>query len=579
MSNPELSRRDSAQGAEGDTPALSLGIILALSVIFASLALAIYWPSLNGPFLSDDLFYIVKNPWVEEISGENVLGIFDPFGEARAQGANYAPLTLLSIAFERAIFFDDPFGYHVVNVLLHALNATLLVALLFTTGLRLPIAVAGGLFFLVHPGNVEAVAWPSQIKTNGSLVFLFGSLLAVRRHPGWATLLFVAGLLTKASAAAALPMAAALLWCRGEKVDHARSTWIWLALWLLLFLLYSVPQLDTIHPRGTTVVPAYEDVGVHLRTIASIGVHYLVMAYTTLGIAHAQEHPPVFSWLDPWWLAAIPLTAFFVWRIVVGLRDRKIESFYWIGAAASFVPVSQLMPFLYPIANRYLYFLLPGLIGGTLFLLRDVTDWLSRRRADSSSTWPPAFRLVTAVVVLAGMLSMSAISTQRAHLWTDQTLLSVDSARHFPEGREALILRAKEKAQAGDAAGSVELLRRAADLGRNLIQPLLLDEGLAPIANDPLFRALIFDLAGRYLERVSTHDRPIQSELGAMSMAHFERGEVDEAVDALERAVAHGGPYSEDFALELEYLKALRQQMQVPQPTPWRPNRVPSTSD
>jgi hypothetical protein len=579
MSNPELLRRDSAQGTEGDLLALPLRIILALCAIFASLALAIYWPSLNGAFISDDLVYIMINPWVEEISGKNVLGIFDPFGEARAQGSNYAPLTLLSIAFERAIFFDDPFGYHVVNVLLHSLNATLLVALLFMTGLPLPVAVVGGLFFLVHPGNVEAVAWPSQIKTNGSLVFSLGALLAIRRHPGWATLLFVAGLLTKASAAAALPMAAALLWCRDEKTEHARSSWIWLALWLFLFLLYSVPQFDAIHPRGTTVVPAYEDVGVHLRTIASIGVHYLVMAYTTLGIAHAQEHPPVFSWLDLWWLAAIPLTTFFIWRIVVGLRDRKIESIYWIGAAAAFVPVSQLMPFLHPIANRYLYFVLPGLIGGTLFLLRDVTDWLSRRRADSSSTWPPALRLVTTFVVLAGILAMSAISTQRAHLWTDQTLLSVDSAQHFPEGRSALILRAKQKAQIGDAAGAVELLRRAADLGRDLIQPLVLDEGLAPIADDPLFRALIFDLAGRYLERVSTYDRPTQSELGAIAMAHFERGEVNEAVDALERAVAHSGPYSEAFASELEALKGLRQQMQVPQPIPWRPNRVPSASD
>ena len=571
MSNAELPRQNSAQGAEGDPPVLSLRIILALFVIFASLALAIYWPSLNGSFISDDLFYIVINPWVEEISSVTVLGMFDPFGEARAQGANYAPLTLLGIAFERAIFFDDPFGYHVVNVLLHSLNATLIVALLFTTGLPLSVSVVGGLFFLVHPGNVEAVAWPSQIKTSGSLAFALGSLLAVRRHPGWATLLFVAGLLTKASAAAALPMAAALLWCRGPKVEQARSRWIWLALWLFLFLLFSVPQLDTIHPRGTTVVPAYEDVGVHLRTIASIGVHYLVMAYTTLGIAHAQEHPPVFSWFDVWWLAAIPLTTFFIWRIVVGLRDRNIESFYWIGAAAAFVPVSQLMPFLHPVANRYLYFVLPGLIGGTLFLLRDVTDWLSRRRADSSftwlpavSTWTPAFRRVTAVVVLAGMLAMSAISMQRATLWTDQTLLSLDSAKHFPEGRSALILRAKQKAQVGDAASSVELLRRAADLGRDLIQPLLLDKGLAPITNDPLFRALIVDLAARYLERVSTYGRPTQSELGAIAVAHFERGEINEAVDALERAVAHPGPYSKAFASELEALKGLRQQMHVP---------------
>ena len=40
--------------------------------------------------------------------------------------------------------------------------------------------------------------------------------------------------------------------------------------------------------------------------------------------------------LDPWWLVAIPLAAFFVWRIVTSLRRRDVEGAYWIGAAAAF---------------------------------------------------------------------------------------------------------------------------------------------------------------------------------------------------------------------------------------------------
>ena len=178
-------------------------------LLASALALVIYGPALHGPFISDDALFLVGNPFTATLSPENVLVMFDPWGEART-ASNYAPLHLLASALELRIFGDDTLGYHVVNVLIHALNAALLFRLLLTSRLPPALAALGALFFLVHPANVEAVAWISQLKTNGALAFTLGAVLAFRRHPGIATALFLAGLLTKASAAAALPMAAAL---------------------------------------------------------------------------------------------------------------------------------------------------------------------------------------------------------------------------------------------------------------------------------------------------------------------------------------------------------------------------------
>jgi len=528
------------------------GLILRVWPFFSLLALGLYWQALDGPFISDDMMYIVVNPWTETLSFERVAGIFDPTGEARFSVVNYAPLALLASAVERAVFWDNPLGYHVVNVLVHALNATLLAALLVRAGLALTPALFGALLFLVHPGNVEAVAWISQLKTLGALAFALGSLLAFGRHPMWATLLFVAGLLTKASAAMALPMATALVWCRA-KGPGTRTAWAWLACWLVLFLLYSVPQTSAIHPRGTVEVPAYEDAWVHLRTIASVGVHYLVTAYTALGVAHAKEHPPVFSMLYPWWLAAIPLTAFFVWRIATSLRRRELEGVYWIGAAAAFAPVSQFLPFSHPIADRYLYFLLPGLLGGTLLLVYGLTP----RLRQMALLDPPWLRRAGALALTALLLTFANLTVQRARLWTDQTLLMADSARSFPAGRVALVIQARRHAQAGDAAQAVTRLREAVALGHDQFQVLMFDQGLAPIAHDPLFRGLIGDLAGRYIERVESLDRPTTGELGAVSRAHFERGEFDAALTTLERAANRGGVPGRVFAEELEHLHAL----------------------
>ena len=41
-------------------------------------------------------------------------------------------------------------------------------------------ALLGGVFFLVHPANVEAVAWVSQLKTVAALTFSLAALLASR---------------------------------------------------------------------------------------------------------------------------------------------------------------------------------------------------------------------------------------------------------------------------------------------------------------------------------------------------------------------------------------------------------------
>jgi predicted membrane-bound dolichyl-phosphate-mannose-protein mannosyltransferase len=203
----------------------------------------VYRAVLHGPFISDDIGYIVANPYTRDLTLGSVWALFDPFGAANFYTANYAPIHLLLTAVERNIFAGNFLGYHVVNILTHALNSVLLVALLRRSHLPGPIALAGGLFFALQPANVEAVAWISQLKTNASLAFSLGALLAFERRPAAATALFTLALLTKASATFALPMAATLLWVRGNTAD-AVQTGRWLAAWTLIFCLYAILQRD-----------------------------------------------------------------------------------------------------------------------------------------------------------------------------------------------------------------------------------------------------------------------------------------------------------------------------------------------
>ena len=78
-------------------------------------------------------------------------------GEAGRDHAYYRPLASASFAAD-ALWSRSARGYHVANIVLHALAAGLLFLLLRRLGLRDGVAFLGGLLFAVHPALTEAVA-------------------------------------------------------------------------------------------------------------------------------------------------------------------------------------------------------------------------------------------------------------------------------------------------------------------------------------------------------------------------------------------------------------------------------------
>ena len=511
--------------------------------ILAVLSFAVYSPALHGELVSDDFGYLVTHPYTADLSASNVLAILDPFGPARLYAANYAPVHLLLTSIERQIFADDVLGYHLVNVFVHALNASLLVALLLSSRVPLTGALLGGVIFSVHPANVEAVAWVSQLKTNAALAFSLGALLAFPRHAALATLLFALGLLTKTSAFFALPMAAVLVWVRGGGGAERG----WLVGWALLFGLYAIPQLSAFQHLAEVEVPAFAQPWVHARTVAAIGARYLVMAATAHGVAAFQEPEPALSPFDPWWIGGLAAGAVLTWRVGVTLRGRREEAAWWVAAAASFAPVSQIFPFLNPLADRYLYFLLPGLIGGTLLWCATLRERVPARARSAA---------VFAVGALALLFAWQAAT--RAALWQNETRLLLDAAQHYPEGGTASFLRARSAAQQGDAATAVAELRRAADRGVSRFTLFDSDPGLAPIRQDPAFRELVYELAGRWIEAARQRGASTQPELRLMALAFVTRGELDEAEASLERALAAGGPLDDEVRRNLAELRVLK---------------------
>ena len=140
----------------------------------------------------DDNDYVTENPHV--LSGFNRDNVV--WALTTTHAANWHPLTWLSLQWDGQLFGGEAYGYHVTNVLLHALAANLLfLAWRQMTGAGWQSWLTAALF-AVHPEHVESVAWIAERKDVLSAVFWMLTLLAYvhyARRPTWLNYAVVTG--------------------------------------------------------------------------------------------------------------------------------------------------------------------------------------------------------------------------------------------------------------------------------------------------------------------------------------------------------------------------------------------------
>jgi len=191
--------------------------VLLLALMLATLAA--YHPAWHGSMLWDDDRHITRS---DLRSTEGLWRIWFDLGATQ----QYYPLTHSAFWVQHKLWGDDTLGYHLVNIVLHALAAFLVAVVL--RQLEAPGAYLAAVIFALHPVQVESVAWIAELKNalsgvlylSAALVYLHFDQSRRKRLYALAMVLFVLALLTK-TVTATLP--AALLvtfwWQRG------RLTW------------------------------------------------------------------------------------------------------------------------------------------------------------------------------------------------------------------------------------------------------------------------------------------------------------------------------------------------------------------
>jgi tetratricopeptide (TPR) repeat protein len=144
-----------------------LGILILSFIVFS--------PSINGDFLNwDDTIYITGNELLNDnISIESFLKLYE--------NDAYISLTLFSFQVQTKIFGNDPYYFHLINILIHLANVFLVFYLSKILFPNRNFAFWVALVFAIHPFKVESVAWIIQRKDLlYSMFFLTGIITYIK---------------------------------------------------------------------------------------------------------------------------------------------------------------------------------------------------------------------------------------------------------------------------------------------------------------------------------------------------------------------------------------------------------------
>lgn len=158
---------------------------LLFPIILVAVSFAVYCNAISNDFVYDDSGQILTNPWITNVKFIPVMFSKSvwAFQQGIAMSNYYRPMMHLIYLCNYHIFGLSPWGFHLVNILLHAGVTVLVFAITsFLINSRSPAPVSSSSFsflaallFATHPIHTEAVTWIAGLP---ELSFTFFSLLS-----------------------------------------------------------------------------------------------------------------------------------------------------------------------------------------------------------------------------------------------------------------------------------------------------------------------------------------------------------------------------------------------------------------
>jgi hypothetical protein len=428
------------------------------------LVVVAYGNSLQNGFVLDDRILIVENQLLANLDTLPVLLLDDywlvrlnPHGDPPFFSGLYRPLTVGSYALNYAAGGVHPFGYHLMNLLLHLIVTWVLYLLARQFAFPRESALVAAALFAVHPLHTEAV---SNVVGRAELLMALGVLSSLWfAGQGKRTLSIVAfavGLLSKEQAAV-LPLLLVLVEACEQKGPFASSKYqiapshyqpilarlvkrygpYILVLTLMLILrTYALGGRFVAHIGFLENPAAYTDSWTRFLTAVKVAGTYLWLSvwpaalsadysYDAIPLARSVLDGPVLASLVAWG----SLAALAVWSFIRG--DRRVTVSLGL-TIITFAPASNLLVPIGTLMGERLFYL-P--LAGLCLLAGLAYERIMRSVAGSASH--SGRILVLRFALVAVCLAMTVRTMARNRDWVSSETLFRSAAQVVPNSAKA----------------------------------------------------------------------------------------------------------------------------------------------
>ncbi|HEY1342201.1 MAG TPA: tetratricopeptide repeat protein [Bryobacteraceae bacterium] len=500
-----------------------------LAAAAAALVFWVYWPAVHGPFLFDDTLLPFALP-----------GFKEPLS---VWLHNVRPVLFFTYWANAVVSGDDPFSYHIVNLIIHCITGGLVFLivrrLVESAGVpferRTLLAGFAAAIFLLHPVQTEAVAYLAGRSESLSVMLVFAAftIFLYRRRtavswPVTAIVLALYGLAVLAKEHTIVLPALLLLtdywWNPGFSLKGILRNWKIYALVALggAAALYRFWGLLFYAPSAGFGLQDFKWYQYFFTQCRALFV-YIREFLIPVGLRVDWDFPISYKITDHGAIAGL-IVLIALAAAAFALRRRfPLATYGFFVYLLLMSPTSSILPIKDPIAERRLYFSILG-------LLLIVVDVLARVKIR---------RTALAYACVAVALCAAAATRVRAAVWSSAEALWTDNVAKSPN-------KARDRFQLAFAYYEAQRYSRAVaefEQAAKLEAPdynLLIDWGLAYDAvNEP-------DKALEKLRQAAAME-PTAHVYSQIAMVHAKRQQYTEALEALDKAQQIDSKYSRTY--------------------------------
>ncbi|MFA5115159.1 MAG: hypothetical protein WC469_03745 [Candidatus Omnitrophota bacterium] len=304
-------------------------------------AVAVYLNSLGNAFVWDDIALVVNNDFIKGpiLLKQALLAPLYYFGQE--PNFYYRPLQTLSYLFDYSVWGLNPFGFHLVNLILHALLALLTYRFIDLIVADREVAFLSAVLFAVHPLNGSVV---NYISSRADILLAIFSLLALLsfvkggKYRFFSLLFFIMALLSK-EAAAIFPLGLIFTQevyfkIRGIRQGRNKAR-LWYAAFILISLSYLMLRIKVIRIGTDILPPPGTSPWSTIFTFISINIKYISLAYLPFGLHMLRNIPVVMPMAPAFILYGVLVLIFLAASVIIYRFNKRVFlllglSFLWL---------------------------------------------------------------------------------------------------------------------------------------------------------------------------------------------------------------------------------------------------------